>query len=158
MTEFQVKERSLRDESYEENLSYERHITEVFIRWCKINGFRYRINPTDSSFNLLGSDVTIKKGNIKYEVDLKGCRHKYNTVALSYERRYDGITWRQIFNDKKITDLYVFIDELDNIYGITKDEILFRFDFFKKTTVDKQTAGHFQKCILIPKEELKLLN
>ena len=155
MNAFQIEERKQRENSYYNNLKKEERITKVFIQWCKDNHYRYRVNPTDTSANLLGSDITIQKSGIKYEVDLKGCQYKYNTVALSYQRSYDGHTWKDCLSSKtKITDLYVFIDELNNIYGITRDEILFRFNKYHKTNGSLENCGHYQKLILIPKDDL----
>lgn len=153
-----VYERLLRDKSYAENLKKENKLTETFINWCKNNHIRYRINPTDSSKNLLGSDVTIKYNNRIYEVDLKGTQYRYDTVALSYSRSYDGIRWEDcLTKSNKITDVYIFIDELDNIYGITREEVIFRFDDYKKSEASKENAGHHNKVIIIPKDELRIL-
>lgn len=151
-------ERENRDVSYYRNLEKEKKLTETFINWCKNNHIRYRINPTDSSKNLLGSDVTIKYNDRIYEVDLKGTQYRYDTVALSYSRSYDGIRWEDcLTKSNKITDLYIFIDELDNIYGITREEVIFRFDDYKKSEASKENAGHHNKVIIIPKDELRIL-
>ena len=152
-------ERENRDVSYYRNLEKEQKLTETFIKWCKNNHVRYRINPTDSSKNLLGSDITIRYNNKTYEVDLKGCQYRYDTVALSYSRSYDGIHWADcLAKSNKITDLYVFIDELDNIYGITREEVIFRFDDYRKSEAAKENAGHHNKVIIIPKDELRILS
>lgn len=150
-------ERENRDVSYYRNLEKEARLTQVFIRWCQINKWRYRINPTDSSLNKKGSDVTICKNGRHLEIDLKGCMYKYGNVALSYKRSYDNIHWFSTL-DTKITNCYVFIDELDNIYSIALDDIKLIFDDLHKTEVDKSKAGHYQKCILIPKDYLQMLN
>lgn len=151
-----MDERKLRDNSYAENLLKEQRITQVFIRWCQINGWRYRINPTDSSLNKKGSDVTVSKNGKHLEIDLKGCMYKYENVALSYKRSYDNIHWFSTL-DNKITTNYVFIDELDNIYSIALDDIKLIFDDLHKTEVDKSKAGHYQKCVLIPKDYMIIL-
>lgn len=151
LNEYQKNERKWRNQSYAANLAKEQKITEIFIKWCKRNHYRYRVNQTDSSLNLLGSDVTISKFGNHYEVDIKGFRAGYTNVPLSYERSLDNIHWTKIFNGKKITDYYCFICiETEEVYFISKDEILLNFDSYKKTTADAQNAGHWQKLLLIP--------
>lgn len=158
LNEYQKNERKWRNSSYQTNLAKEQKITEIFIKWCKRNHYRFRINPTDSSANLLGSDVTISKSGSHYEIDIKGFRSSYDTVALSYERSLDGIHWTKLFNSNKITTHYVFIDpETEDIYCISYENVKFIFDDCEKVEVSAQTAGHYQKIIKIPIEYLSFL-
>lgn len=153
-----IYERLLRDKSYSGNLQKEARITQMFIEWCRKNHIRYRINPTDSQLNCDGSDVSVNINGEHWEVDIKGTSAAFDTCCLSYERSYDGVHyWDCLFNSKKNTTLYIFIEEDGDIYGITRDEILFRFPDYKKTTAKPDKAGHWQKCILIPKSELRML-
>lgn len=151
LNEYQKNERKCRDSSYEANLSKEKKITETFIKWCKCNRYRYRINPTDSFKNCIGEDAYISKHGVSASVDIKGFHTGYENVPLTYERSLDNIHWTKIFNGKKITDYYCFICiETEEVYFISKDEILLNFDSYKKTTADAKNAGHWQKLLLIP--------
>lgn len=151
LNDYQIKERQQRDQSYYNNLKKEEHITKVFVQWCKDNHYRYRVNPTDHPRNLLGEDIYIKKGDLTASIDIKGFHAGYENVPLTYERSLDNIHWTKIFNGKKITDYYCFICiETEDVYFISKDEILINFDSYKKTTADAKNAGHWQKLLLIP--------
>lgn len=153
--DFKTFERTTRDKSYAKNLVKEDRITKVYLAYLTAKGIEYIVNPTDSEKNKLGSDITVFNGR-KYEIDLKGCENKYSTVCLSYERSYDGKTWYSTI-ENRITSAYVFIDEWNNIYSISKAEIFANFDKYKKTEVNPETGGHHQKSILIPKWELHYL-
>lgn len=155
---YQQNERKWRNQSYQVNLAKEQKITQIFIEWCKRNHYRYRVNPTDSSANLLGSDVTLSKSGNHYECDLKGFQSSYDTVALSYERSLDGIHWTKIFNNNKITTHYIFIDpNTEDIYCISYENVKLLFDECEKREVSDKTAGHHQKIIKIPIEYLSFL-
>lgn len=156
--DFKTFERSNRDKTYKDNLIKENKITEVFINYCRKAQYLCKVNPTDSEANLKGCDVEITDTftNLRLNIDLKGCQSKYNNVCLSYARSYDGTSW---FNtlENKITSAYVFIDELDQIYFISKSKILENLENYKHVTVNPKTAGHWQQAVLIPKKDLKLL-
>ena len=157
-------ERSTRDTSYERNLVKEERLTEVFINWCKINGISYKVNPTDSTENKAGCDIEIwgSSGNAndinnKMYIDLKGCQNKYANICLSYERSYDGKRWFSTLNNRTTTD-YVFIDEFDNMLWLPKDELVQNIQNFKTVNVSPSTAGHWQRCVLIPKCGMREFN
>lgn len=154
-TEF---EQNSRHKSYEANLVKEAKITQVFLNWCDNNNWLYQVNPTNTKENCQGCDVAI--GNtltgIRMKVDLKGCQNKFDNVCLSYERSYDGESWFNTLNNRT-TSVYIFIDEYDNILAIRKADVLANLDNYKKVTVSPNTAGHYNKCILIPKASLQVL-
>lgn len=151
-------ERNTRDKSYETNLDKESKLTETFINWCKIVGLNYKVNPTDTQENCSGCDVEIWSNNDEPHmlVDLKGCQNKYANVCLSYERSYDGRRWFNAVQNRLTTD-YIFIDEFNNMYRMSKTELLQNMHKFKKVEVSPKTAGHWQRSVLIPKCELKTL-
>lgn len=153
--DFRTFERSTRDESYAKNLAKEARVTKVYCDYLTTNGIEYTVNPTDSEMNKMGSDITIFNGR-KCEIDLKGCENKYSTVCLSYERSYDGKSWYNTI-DNRITSAYVFIDEWNNIYSISKAEVFANFDKYKKTEVNPENGGHWQRSMLIPKWEMHYL-
>ena len=158
LNDYQIKERQQRDQSYYNNLKKEEHITKVFIQWCKDNGYRYIVRPTDHPRNLLGEDVYIKKGDFTASIDLKGFRAGYEHAPLSYER-YENGYWHKLFNNHKITTHYCFIniDDPTEIYFIPYKEVLLHFDDYEKTEVSSATAGHPQKIIKIPIDTLHLM-
>lgn len=151
-TEF---EQNSRHKSYETNLAKEAKITQVFLQWCDENKYLYKVNPTDSLENRKGCDVEIANTitGIRMKVDLKGCQNKYDNICLSYERSYDGEHWFSTLNNRT-TSVYIFIDEDDNMLAIRKTDVLANLDNYKKVIVSPKTAGHYNKCILIPKCDL----
>lgn len=152
-------ERNTRDKSYETNLDKESKLTETFINWCKVTGLNYKVNPTDTQENCSGCDIEIWSNNDDEPhmlVDLKGCQNKYANICLSYERSYDGRRWFNTVQNRLTTD-YIFIDEFNNMYRISKTELLQNMHKFKKVEVSPKTAGHWQRAVLIPKYELKTL-
>lgn len=156
--DFKTFERNTRDASYEANLSKEAKITKVFTDWCDKNGWAYRINPTDSELNLRGSDITIgnKTTGRRLHIDLKGCMSRFPTVALSYERSYDGVHWNKVFDSSKVTNYYCFICvDSGDIGFLSKDEIVANLANYKKTESKPGTSGHYQRLVLIDKADLK---
>ena len=156
--DFAEFEQNSRHKSYEANLAKEAKITQVFLRWCDENKWAYKLNPTNTKENCQGCDVEI--GNtltgIRMKVDLKGCVNKYDNICLSYERSYDGEHWFNTLNNRT-TSAYVFIDEDNNIYAITKKDVLANLNNYKHVNVSPKTAGHFQHAVLIPKASLQVL-
>lgn len=144
-------ERENRDVSYYRNLEKEQKLTEMFIKWCKENGWRYKVNKTDDPRNLCGEDVYIRKGDRTASIDIKGFRAGYTNVPLSYERKYGNQPWHKIFNKHKITTHYAFVCiDTGEVYFIRYDDVLFNFDEWEKTETTADKAGHAQKILLLP--------
>ena len=153
-----MDERALRNASYDVNLAKEKYEYSVFIKWLEENGWSYEVNPENSDKNIHGSDITIwKLPEHKMEIDLKGCQRKYDNVALSYERSYDGIKWFSTLHENKITTHFIFIDEIGNIFCIAYDDVRLRFHSYEQRTAKTDLAGHHNKVILIPKKSLNCL-
>lgn len=152
-----MDELQLRHQSYNENLIKEKFNYKRFIEYLNFYGWSWEINPENSEKNCHGSDITITKDGKTYEVDLKGCQSKYDTVALSYQRSYDGVNWFSTLKETKITDWFVFVDELGNLYKIDFKEVLVNINSYKKSTASKNKAGHFNKVLLIDKDCLERL-
>lgn len=153
----------LRAPVYDVNLDKEREELKRFINFIKFYDFfeclAYEVNPANSSKNLMGSDITLYGPYNGMEVDLKGFNSDYKTVALTVQRSDDNISWRDALSNKKITDEFVFIDELGNMYGLTMDKAreLYKNNTYKVVDVPAETAGHYQKAMIIPLKELEHL-
>lgn len=158
------REVNLRAPVYNVNLDKERDELRRFIYFIKFYNFfdypRYKINPTNSLKNIMGSDITLYdfEGNTT-EIDLKGFNSNYKTVALTVKRSDDNVVWRDALSNKKITDEFVFIDELGNMYGLMMDKAreFCKNNTYKVVDVPAETAGHYQKAMIIPLKDLEPL-
>jgi hypothetical protein len=161
---------NLRAPIYDVNLDKEREELKRFINYLKFypgffETYYYEVNPANSSKNLMGSDITLYGPRDAVEVDLKGFDSKYKTVALTVQRSDDDVVWRDALSEKKITDSFVFIDELGNMYGMSmiaarklaKDALDKKPNAYKITEVPAETAGHYQKALIIPLKDLEPL-
>jgi len=155
LTKFQLNERKNRDKSYQQNLVKEQINLDLFIKLIipklKCN---YQINPTDSSDNLLGSDIKLISDKGSINVDLKGFVDDYQNVVLSTNRSYDNKTWYSTI-DNRNTDLYVFVDPNKEIFlALPKKKLISLLPTLRTKFIEPTTAGHYQRICFIPKSEL----
>lgn len=135
--------------------------------WCEstVDYAWYEVNPADSDENKRGSDITLYGPYNTTEIDLKGFQSSYDTVALTVERSDDDVTWRDALSNKKITDMFIFINELGDMYMLSmnkarklaEDALAKKPNACKIVRVLPKTAGHYQKVMKIPLEELEHL-
>jgi hypothetical protein len=149
------------------NLIRNRDLQSDAWREATVDYSYYKINPENSDENKKGSDVTLSDayGNTT-EIDLKGFKSSYDTVALTIDRSYDGTHWFNKLSGHFTTDMFVFIDELGNAYGLTIEKARELADGkpcrhsdgtikpCEIRTVSPKKAGWWNKMMKIPLGEL----
>ena len=157
-----MNERELRHESYKTNSDKEdlerKFWDDVLAPYFGVT--KYQHHPEDSWYNKAGADITAWFGTIRRRIDLKGYQDRYDTVAISYARSYDGINWRDTMLGR-ITDDFIFADpEAGTAYVMTKsmwNEIRNSPEIWQsleRRTVPPSRGGHWNKVVLIPKSIL----